>query len=112
MTRSAGWPDRIDATYGCGTLTYTRMMSVCATRYRLAAATLVAEADCDPPAVSGADDAPPAVISAPYSTFRAVTMPPDGALTWAYCSIDVSPGRFASAAATLAAAASYACCIR
>src|ERR1700680_4521625 len=109
--RSAANPGRIEATYGCGTLIYTRMVSVCATLYRLAAETAVAEADCDPPAVSGSDDAPPAVINAPYSTFRAVTIPPNGALIWAYCNIDISPRRFASAAWTLAVAASYACCI-
>src|SRR5712691_5379187 len=75
--RSAANPGWIDATYGCGTVMYTRIVSVCATRYRLAADTAVAEADCDPPAVSGSDEAPAVVINAPYSTFRAVTRPPN-----------------------------------
>src|SRR6266404_9532506 len=100
--RSAANPGRIEATYGCGTVIYTRIVSVCATRYRLPADTAVAEADCDPPAVSGSDDAPAAVISAPYSTLRAVTMPPNGALTCVYCSVDIKPRRKASAARTFA----------
>ena len=37
-------------------LTYTRMVSVCATRKRLAAVTFVAGVNWEPPAVSGADE--------------------------------------------------------
>ncbi len=54
------------------------------------------------PTVDVPDAAPPAVISAPVSTLRAVTIPENGARTWAYDCRDTARCKAACAERTLA----------